>query len=330
MEVQAESPMENRLPGIDPNEKQEAESHLERLLAPDTGGTLTNLIRSIREIVNPPKLAPLEVTSKPIDLPEYKSLYGGNEWKAGLGSIAINAGILGLLLLAGTSQVVKEVLQEPTKIVLVAPRIQKVKPPPPPKLPPAPQKAGGGGGSPDRVTKGELPKTAPKQFVVPTARTVENPKLALAPSIDAPDMPNIDANNIGNPLAGVGAPSTGNGIGLGIGPGKGNGVGPGSGGGTGDGVFRPGGGVSNPVAISKPEPEYSEEARKAKHQGEVWLSVVVDEKGNPGEIKVTRKLGLGLDEKAIDAVGKWRFKPGIKDGKPVKVRVTVAVSFHLL
>jgi len=91
-----------------------------------------------------------------------------------------------------------------------------------------------------------------------------------------------------------------------------------------------GGGVSAPVATYKPEPEYSEEARKAKYQGEVWLSVVVDEKGVPQQIKVTRKLGLGLDEKAIEAVSKWRFKPGMKDGKPVAVQATIAVSFHLL
>ena len=94
-------------------------------------------------------------------------------------------------------------------------------------------------------------------------------------------------------------------------------------------TYRIGGSVSAPVATFKPEPEYSEEARKAKYQGEVWLSVVVDEKGVPQDIKVTRKLGLGLDEKAIEAVRKWRFKPGMKDGKPVAVQATIAVSFRL-
>ncbi|MEI9813195.1 MAG: energy transducer TonB [Acidobacteriota bacterium] len=88
--------------------------------------------------------------------------------------------------------------------------------------------------------------------------------------------------------------------------------------------------MSAPVPLSKPEPEYSEEARKAKHQGEVLLTVVVDEKGMPQQITVKKSLGLGLDEKAIEAVQKWRFKPGMKDGKPVAVQATIAVSFHLL
>ena len=95
-------------------------------------------------------------------------------------------------------------------------------------------------------------------------------------------------------------------------------------------VYSVGNGVTAPVATYKVEPEYSEEARAAKYQGEVSLSIVVDEEGVPQNIKVTRGLGLGLDEKAIEAVAKWRFKPGTKDGRPVAVMGTVAMSFHLL
>ena len=95
-------------------------------------------------------------------------------------------------------------------------------------------------------------------------------------------------------------------------------------------MFRIGGGVSSPLLLYKVEPEYSEEARKAKFQGTVVLYVVVDEKGNPRELKVVRPLGLGLDEKAIEAVQKWRFKPGVKDGKPVAVAATIEVNFRLL
>ena len=94
--------------------------------------------------------------------------------------------------------------------------------------------------------------------------------------------------------------------------------------------LRPGGGVSLPVPIVKPEPEYSEEARKAKYQGSVTLQIVVDASGVPTDIKVVKKLGLGLDEKAIEAVAKWRFKPGMKDGKAVAVIATIEVSFRLL
>ena len=82
--------------------------------------------------------------------------------------------------------------------------------------------------------------------------------------------------------------------------------------------------------LSKVEPEYSEEARKAKWQGTVVLQIVVDEHGLPKDMKVMRQLGLGLDQKAMEAVGKWRFKPGMKDGKPVPVIATIEVNFRLL
>jgi periplasmic protein TonB len=322
--------MTEQLPKIsNPPERHEADSHLDHLLAPASVNTplLVSLFHSVKELINPPKLPPLEITSKPVEIDKKKGAYAGNEWKAGLLSVSINVGVLGLLLFIGTNKGIQEAIKE--KVILIAPNLAR-KPPP---LPPKEKLAGGGGGGAEKLpdSKGKLPKIAPKQFVPPTVHTVENPKLSMTPTIIASaDLPNIDSNNIGDPLAGLGVPSNGIGGGGGIGPGKGPGVGPGSGGGYGGGVFKIGGGVSAPVPTFKPEPEYSEEARKAKYQGEVWLSVVVDEKGVPQQIKVTRKLGLGLDEKAIEAVAKWRFKPGMKDGKAVSVQATVAVSFHLL
>lgn len=95
------------------------------------------------------------------------------------------------------------------------------------------------------------------------------------------------------------------------------------------GVFRIGGGVSAPVPIFRPEPEYSDEARRAKWQGAVLLQVAIDENGVPQNIQVIRPLGLGLDEKAIEAVQKWRFKPGQKDGTPVPVAAVIEVNFRL-
>jgi TonB family protein len=95
-------------------------------------------------------------------------------------------------------------------------------------------------------------------------------------------------------------------------------------------VYRIGGGVSDPVPIFKPEPEYSEEARKAKFQGSVLLSIVIDENGKTRDVRVLRPLGLGLDEKAIEAVLKWRFRPSQKDGRPVAVTANVEVNFRLL
>ncbi len=108
-------------------------------------------------------------------------------------------------------------------------------------------------------------------------------------------------SKLGIPSNGIGSGGgIGSGSGGGVGSGKGPGVGPGSGGGFGGGAFRIGGGVSAPSVLSKVEPEYSEEARKAKWQGTVVLSLVVDDQGRPQNLKVLRSLGLGLDQKAIE------------------------------
>jgi periplasmic protein TonB len=299
----------------------DADDHLRHLLPPSSLETpfYRSLYDSIKELINPPKLPPLEITSKPIELPTIKGLYGGNEVKAGLTSLLVNIGIVALLLLIGTNRVVQQKIKE--VVTIVAPNLRP--------LPPKQDISKGGGGSPDRtpVTKAQLPKPAPKAFV---AHPIENPKLVMPATIVAPDMPNIIASNFGDPLAGVGIPSTGNGIGNGIGPGRGSGVGPGSGGGVGGGVYKPGGGVTTPIAVVRPEPEYSEEARKAKWSGAVTVRLVVDANGMPQNIEVVKALGLGLDQKAIEAIQKWRFKPGTKDGKPVAVQATIEVNFRLL
>ena len=84
-----------------------------------------------------------------------------------------------------------------------------------------------------------------------------------------------------------------------------------------------------PKLLSSPEPEYSDEARRAKFQGVCVLSLIVGEDGLPRDIRVARSLGMGLDEKAIEAVKQWRFKPAMKDGKPVSVQITIEMSFRL-
>ncbi len=96
------------------------------------------------------------------------------------------------------------------------------------------------------------------------------------------------------------------------------------------GVSRAGGGVTNPAPIYRPEPMYSEEARKSKLQGAVLLTLVVDATGHATNIRVIKPLGLGLDEKAIEAVKAWRFKPGMKDGQPVAIQAQIEVTFRLL
>ena len=256
-----------------------------------------------------------------IEVASLKGLYAGHETVAGIGSLIIHVAAVALLLVAGSLPPVQKAVKE--FVPLFAPDLKP--------LQPKPEQSKGGGGSPQKTaeTKGELPKVAPKSFV-PPIRPQDDPKLAVNPTIVAPDMPNINSPNYGNPLAGLGIPSAGSGIGTGIGPGRGPGVGPGSRGGFGGLAYKIGGGVSAPVPVYRPEPEYSEEARKAKWQGAVLLSLVVDENGVPQDIKVIRSVGLGLDQKAIEAVQKWRFKPGQKDGKAVPVSANIEVNFRLL
>jgi TonB family protein len=95
------------------------------------------------------------------------------------------------------------------------------------------------------------------------------------------------------------------------------------------GVYRVGGGVSAPRVLYSPDPEYSDEARRAKYEGTCVLSLIVGPDGLPRDIRVARSLGMGLDEKAIEAVRQWRFQPAMKDGQPVTVAINVEVSFRL-
>jgi TonB family protein len=96
------------------------------------------------------------------------------------------------------------------------------------------------------------------------------------------------------------------------------------------GTYRVGGGVSAPALVYKVEPEYTEVARVAKYQGTVLLYLEVGIDGAAHNVKVIQSLGLGLDQKAIEAVSRWKFKPGMKDGQPVPVAATIEVNFRLL
>ena len=98
----------------------------------------------------------------------------------------------------------------------------------------------------------------------------------------------------------------------------------------GEQISRIGGGVSAPAVIYKLNPKYTEEARRAKLEGAVLLKIVVDVNGVAKNIQVAKSLGLGLDEKAIEAVSQWKFRPGQKDGQPVNVIATVVVNFKLV
>lgn len=290
-----------------------------------------SLFTNVRDLIRPPKLPPLEVTSKPVEVGTIWGAYSGGETKSGAVSILIHVTVIVLMLVVFQAPSVQKKIKEIGNIIYV--------PAYKPKLPPASEQASGGGGggqhTPTPVSRGEAPKFARKTFV-PPALAVPQPKLPVVPTITAP-APVIVADNYGDPLAknlplsgGPGTAGLGSGSGGGIGPGRGDGYGPGSGGGMGGGVYHIGGDVSAPVLTFKVEPEYSEEARKAKYSGTVLLSIVVDANGLPRDIHVIRPLGLGLDDKAIEAVSRWRFRPGMKGGRPVATQAQVEVNFRLL
>jgi len=125
--------------------------------------------------------------------------------------------------------------------------------------------------------------------------------------------------------------SNGQGRGTGIGSGTGGGLGPGSGGGTGGGVFDAGtGGYGIPACAYCPEPQFTDEAVKAKYEGVVEISAVITADGRATSIQVVRPVGMGLDEKAVEAVRSWRFTPARgPDGRPAAVRQLIEVSFKL-
>jgi protein TonB len=299
-----------------------------------------SLFQNIDEFFFPKKLPPLVLTSKPVPVRDIWGFYD-NKGKGAAGSTAVHLLAVALIILATyLGRRIVDVAKPKETVVLIAPDDL-------PLLPTSKTQSGGGGGGGDRdklqASQGRLPKQSMQQFTPPMA-VVRNPdpKLPMAPTIVVPpdihlQQPNVP--DLGDPMSHLpSVPSNGQGSGGGlgdtghgggVGPGEGPGYGPGYGGGTGGGPFRVGGGVSAPKPIFTPDPEYSEEARKVKQMGVVVLSMVVDKDGKTRNIQVLRALGLGLDEKAIEAVKTWRFDPALKDGKPVDVLVSVQVTFHL-
>ena len=175
----------------------------------------------------------------------------------------------------------------------------------PPPMAPAKDVMGGGGGQrgPTPVTKGQMPKFAETQITPPKAPPMEQPKIRMPdPTIEVQPNLKMATNNMPNmgmpnsPLLGM---SMGNGSGTGLGAGNGSGLGNGTGGGFGGGLRKIGGGVSAPVLIYQVEPEFSEEARKAKAAGNVLVNLIVDQNGRPQNVHVLRGVGMGLDENCL-------------------------------
>jgi periplasmic protein TonB len=209
-----------------------------------------------------------------------------------------------------------------------------------------PQRAGAGGGggmhAPTPASQGNLPRFATHQYIEPLNPTPNaNPIVIIEPTLIGDPkivVAQLDLGRLGDPHGAAGPNSAGPGSGGGHGPGKGTGIGPGDGPGAGPGTD---GGISTSssgfetpttqaVLLYKTEPEYSEEARKAKIQGSVLLRVDIDARGQVANITLGQGLGLGLDEQAVAAVRKWRFRAATHNGKPVPTRALIQVTFRLL
>ena len=303
-------------------------SALDRLI--QTPSLLSSLKRVVIDTLYPPKVEP-PVAPVPVNEMWSKNDFKHFRWF----SLVAHAVILAALILPATAlnplrstETVVMLLKDPP---LILPAWLRQVP------------AGGGGGglrTPAPPSKGVPPRGADKQFVPPMVEAKNlMPELVVESTVIAPqlELPRPLNLQIGDPNGVVGPPSAGpgrgggigTGIGTGIGAGQGPGIGPGQGGGMGGGVYNIGGGVSDPKPIATPQPEYSDDGRKARIQGTVELLIVVLPDGSVQFDSVRKSLGFGLEQKAIEAVRKWKFLPGRKDGQPVPVYVSVLVNFSL-
>lgn len=253
--------------------------------------------------------------------------------RSNLISVLIHGAVILMILIAGR---VKPLPHPVSHVTLVAPSDIS------PWVPRLAAHGGGGGGGGDSTpaSRGQLPRVALRQFTPPTAVIRNyNPQLAMEPTLVGtpqivavlPNLPYGDPNGVAGP------PSNGPGKNGGIGTGDGGGVGGRKGPGYGD---DDGGGISGqahivgsivaPVLLTKVDPEYTDEARRARVQGVVELQIDVDSHGKPANIRVVHGLGLGLDDRAVEAVRQWTFRPGTINGKPAVTSAVVTVTFRLL
>jgi periplasmic protein TonB len=192
--------------------------------------------------------------------------------------------------------------------------------------------SGGGARAPQVASRGAMPRVMRPLFQPPApVELTTTPKLILDTGVDMP-VPRLDLPVMGDPLAAMGGPPSGGaGDGKTLGDGRGGRFGDGrSNGPEGFGGIRRVLGATPPVLLEKVEPDYSDEARKARLQGSVLIAVDVDEGGQVTNVRVLRALGLGLDEQAMEAVRKWRFRPARKDGRAIAYPAAIEVRFRLL
>lgn len=297
---------------------------------------LRSLIGNVRETFFPVKQPPLVLTSRPIAVGDPMAVKRSPATNAvsAFAHVAVIALIAWFAYEAHKHVVVTHTAQVTPIVMPFIPITQPT---------PKPMGGGGGGGTHSVVepTRGHLPKMEKNPVTPPQLLVVDHPKLAVQPAIKMPQAVRIPDNkmpNMGVPQStqvavasqGIGSGSGfGQGSGGGIGAGSGGGVGTGSGGGYGGGVMSVGGGVSAPRLIHSVQPEFTDPARRANLQGIVSIQLIVDSRGNPQDIRVVRHLGMGLDQKAVEAVRQYRFNPAMYQGHPVAVQMVINVNFHL-
>jgi len=312
-------------------------SALDRLVDPPS--QVASLIASIKETYNE-TFHPhqIEMTATPVQVEE---IWSKRKLQVpGILSLLTHVGVVAALLYVSfathTAAKPKVIMDNET---IVEPSLAV-------SLPPNPVRSGGGGGGgtrqPTPASKGALPKADTIQFVPPT--TVPATMIAeimMEPTVIDNTKRAAPLTAIGLPTGVLGPPSDGTGSGGGIGTGSGHGVGqgdgpgvgPGSGGGSGGGVYRVGGiGGASAPSCPKPtvEPNYTDDARKARVQGTVTLDAVVNSDGTMSVVRIARKIGYGLDDEASRFVEKYfKCKPGQLEGKAVATSVKIDVNFHL-
>jgi protein TonB len=300
-----------------------------------------SLGQNIRDAFFPKKLPPLQTISQPVAV---KEIWSKNTQFTRLQALSMvfHVVVLVLIILPLAPGLLSPATTKASSRNEMSTDISALLP----KLLPGVKRAGGGGGGGShdllRATAGKLPKFSVIQLTPPKAVTNPNARLATTPTVLVPPelkfaSPNM--NNWGDPVSKVINDSNGPGGGNGIGSGGGRGVGPGNGDGVGPGdEFGEGGGPPSagtgsygyPTCVYCPQAQYSDEAVKSKYQGTVFLVVTITADGKATDIKVAKGVGLGLDEKAIEAVRSWRFRPAAgPDGRPAAVRQTIEVTFHL-
>lgn len=305
------------------------------------GWTEHSFLQNLRDTFFPKKLPPLQVTSKPVPVKDIWSKDTQFTRVQAL-SVTMHVGVLLLIVFPLLINISPPATTRASDISVtqldVSPYL--------PRLKPAAKRAGGGGGGGQHMqvpaSKGVAPKFSWTQITPAMVKTPPHPLYAMQPTVLGPPqlkIPQPNMNNWGDPLAKVLNDSSGSGGGGGIGSGNSGGVGSGNGAGLGPGSgFSTGGGTPTagtggygyPACLYCPQAQYSDEAVKAKYQGTVELLAVITPDGRATDIQVLKGVGLGLDQKAIEAVRTWRFSPALgPNGKPAPVRQVIEVTFHL-